>query len=646
MSFSANTQGGMYCPFDAVNVTNVTRGWTETLVYPDTVLLLQYTTVGIGEQYGKALRLSEAYPNPFTNETNVSMEIPTMDEVFIQVVRIDGVVVANCQYLLAAGSHRIKVGLSSPSMAFLIVTTARERQVVRMLCTGNDGRNSVTVESDSNEYNSINPIVRSNETGEFQPGDLMRYSAVLFDGINTLYSNTITQQQYESQIVTLLFDLILPEVVTSQVTNITQTTAIGVGNVIATGGVSVSERGICWSTTHNPTTSGSHASNGMGTGTYTVQMNGLIAGTTYYVRAYAINRVGTTYGNEMSFTTLEIPSYTINVLANPSSGGSVSGGGTYQQGQNCTVHATVNTGYTFTNWTENGSVVSTNASYTFQVTDNRTLVAHFIQQSQAPTGAINGLFTINANGDHVYFSQGNLQYQASTSTWRFAANQYDYVGINNINISSSYSGWIDLFGWGTSGWNCGNTYYRPWDFNNSCPNCYGPLGLYDLTGSYANSDWGYYNAISNGGNQSQQWRTLTRDEWVYVFYNRSTNSGIHYAKAQVNNVNGVILLPDDWSSSYYGLSNTNQSGASFSSNVISSSTWTNSLEVHGAVFLPAAGRRSGNSVNNEGSTGNYWSTWYYNSYEAHEVSFYDGNLVISAYSRHYGLSVRLVSPAQ
>ena len=55
-------------------------------------------------------------------------------------------------------------------------------------------------------------------------------------------------------------------------------------------------------------------------------------------------------------------------------------------------------------------------------------------------------FTINANGDKIFFSQGNLQYQASTNTWRFAEHQYDLIGSDNSNISSTYSGWIDLFG--------------------------------------------------------------------------------------------------------------------------------------------------------------------------------------------------------
>ena len=80
--------------------------------------------------------------------------------------------------------------------------------------------------------------------------------------------------------------------------------------------------------------------------------------------------------------------YNISVSANPTNGGTVTGGGTYQQGQQCTVHATANTGYTFTNWTENGNVVSTQANYTFTVNSNRTLVANFTLQQFTITALV------------------------------------------------------------------------------------------------------------------------------------------------------------------------------------------------------------------------------------------------------------------
>ena len=193
-------------------------------------------------------------------------------------------------------------------------------------------------------------------------------------------------------------EVTVPTVTTSQVTDITQTTAIGGGNVTDDGGAEVTERGLCWSTDHNPTMDGNHATNGSGTGEYSVDMTELTVNTTYYVRAYAINSVGVSYGEEVDFITSDLPQYTIDVSASSSNGGTVSGGGTYQQGQSCTVTATANYGYTFTNWTENGSVVSSDASYTFTVTEDRSLVAHFelnnytISVSANPSegGVVNG----------------------------------------------------------------------------------------------------------------------------------------------------------------------------------------------------------------------------------------------------------------
>ncbi|MCR5658524.1 MAG: protein phosphatase 2C domain-containing protein [Bacteroidales bacterium] len=168
-----------------------------------------------------------------------------------------------------------------------------------------------------------------------------------------------------------------PTVITGEITDITQTTAKGSGEVTADGGSAVTERGLCWSTSHNPTIIGNHATIGSGIGAFSVDMSNLSANTKYYVRAYATNSEGTAYGNEVDFTTSQLNNYTVSVSANPTNGGSATGGGSYQQGQSCTVRATANTGYNFVNWTEDGNQVSTNVNYTFTVNGNRTLVANF-----------------------------------------------------------------------------------------------------------------------------------------------------------------------------------------------------------------------------------------------------------------------------
>ena len=247
-----------------------------------------------------------------------------------------------------------------------------------------------------------------------------------------------------------------------------------------------------------------------------------------------------------------------------------------------------------------------------------------------PTGALNGKFTINASGDQVYFSQGNLQYQASTGTWRFATNQYDFVGdatvgnvyenetkCNNASIGGSYSGWIDLFGWGTG--------------NN-------PTNSSTNNGDYSTcTDWGV-NAISNGGNTADLWRTLSKDEWVYLF-NTRTNAANLRTFATVNGVVGLILMPDGWTADGVSLTITT---ANYISNIISLANW-NTLESQGCVFLPSAGYRGGTTLDLVQDHGSYWSNTAYNSNHAYYLDVKTNGLDPHYENNRYtGLSVRLV----
>ena len=259
-------------------------------------------------------------------------------------------------------------------------------------------------------------------------------------------------------------------------------------------------------------------------------------------------------------------------------------------------------------------------------------------------GVLPGLFSVSAT-QQVHFSQGNLQYQASTGTWRFAEHQYDYVGSANSNISSTYGGWIDLFGWGTSGWNSGAVCYQPWSTSTSWTDYY-PGGSYTngLTGAYAEADWAWHNAISNGGNAAHQWRTLTGAEWTYLLNSR-TNASSKRGTGNINGVGGLIILPDSW---------TQPSGCpQFNSGVASSDgDWTRNsytvaqwaqMESAGAVFLPTAGGRYGMDVDDVGNYGRYWSSTPGNVDVACLMSFHGCHLYARDYgSRYNGYSVRPV----
>lgn len=263
-------------------------------------------------------------------------------------------------------------------------------------------------------------------------------------------------------------------------------------------------------------------------------------------------------------------------------------------------------------------------------------------------GELNGEFTISASGGKVKFSQGNLQYQASTNTWRFATNQYDYIGnaAGNTSPSSTQTAWIDYFNWGTSGYNHGANCYQPWSTSTTRSDYYAygssSKNLYDAKDDNSmrgQADWGY-NAISNGGNtENSGWRILTKDEWAYLINTRSET--YRYAKGTIHGTNGLMLFPDGFTlPTGVSISNANTTDASYTS--YSDDTWT-ALEAAGVVFLPATGLRNGTSVLETGSVGNYWSSTCMNANSVYNIRFDGSSLnLVNDGDRQNGFPVRLV----
>ena len=231
---------------------------------------------------------------------------------------------------------------------------------------------------------------------------------------------------------------------------------------------------------------------------------------------------------------------------------------------------------------------------------------------------VNGKFSVS-DTKQVYFSKGNLRY--ASGAWSFFDNQYDYY------TSYSADAW-DKFGWSTSATTYG--------MNTSTDNIY--------SGDFV--DW--------GATMGTGWFTLSSDEWTYLFNTRSASTvngtaNGRYAKAKVNNVQGMILFPDTYThpdgvTAPKGVNATDNTG--WNGNSYSSADWTK-MESAGCVFLPGAGYREGSTLVNAdtSASGNYWSATHYsnNTTHAYNVSFTSGTLNTAGVSRRkYGSSVRLV----
>lgn len=157
----------------------------------------------------------------------------------------------------------------------------------------------------------------------------VRAYAVNNEGIS--YGNQIT-------FTTSLFSG--PELTTSTVTGITQTSAISGGNITSDGGVAVTARGVCWSSTKTiPDITDSKTTNGSGTGVFTSNITGLTGNTTYYVRGYATNAEGTGYGAVLQFKTSPLLPTVITAQPTATSTTTGTGGGTVTSDGGATVTA-------------------------------------------------------------------------------------------------------------------------------------------------------------------------------------------------------------------------------------------------------------------------------------------------------------------
>jgi uncharacterized protein (TIGR02145 family) len=206
----------------------------------------------------------------------------------------------------------------------------------------------------------------------------------------------------------------LATITTTAVGNITGTTAVSGGNITNNGGSPVTQRGVVWSTAPNPTTANNQSSDGSGTGSFTSNLTGLTANTTYYVRAYAINSAGTAYGNEVSFTTnisnlATIITFSVNSITDSTaiSGGDIIDDGGSPVTQRGVVWSTAPNPTTANNQSSDGSGTGSFTSNLTGLTATTTYYVRAYAINSAGTAYGNEVsFTTTAGGGGIVTNPG------------------------------------------------------------------------------------------------------------------------------------------------------------------------------------------------------------------------------------------------
>ena len=416
LTFTGRDQYNQPVKLSNVFIENITKRWQEVLYYPDTVLNIGSTGIQNISSEKPEFHLFQNRPNPFDGETDFSLQLSEISTVHLEILDLNGKIMANYTGKLEQGMHLFKARLTTPQTYLLNTRTDDGVLQIKMVNTGHAGNNSL-------EYLGMGSSMAileqpDNAKGStllpFTSGDMMRYKGYSLLGNIEFTSPEIQKGQYESEDIIFDFNLplpfvstmaasgiapynvqlnghvssdggytvtergflfadnanlnnassytagtgtgdysytvsnlqpgtnyyyrafasnaigtyygeilnfttlmVLPEETTVEVSNITALDATCTGDVTYNGGGIVTARGICWNTSQNPTVYDSHTTNGSGTGSFTGNITGLTGGTTYYVRAYAKNNMGTAYGNQLSFTTLiTTPTVFTNIVYN------------------------------------------------------------------------------------------------------------------------------------------------------------------------------------------------------------------------------------------------------------------------------------------------------------------------------------------
>jgi len=281
------------------------------------------------------------------------------------------------------------------------------------------------------------------------------------------------------------FSTFLPKVITTVVSAITGTTASSGGNVTAIGGADVTARGVCWSTSANPTVAlTTKTTDGTGKGSFTSAITGLMLGTTYYVRPYATNSIGTVYGQEVSLTTLSLPTLSTTAASSITIIGANSGGAITADGG-----AAI---------TARGICWSTNANPTIALT------------TKTSDGSGTGSFTSSINGliaNTKYYARA----YSTNSVGTAYGNEVNFATYSVMDIAGNFYHTVTI---GSQTWMVENLKTTRYNDGKSIP-AWG--SIYTPGYCWINATYGaFYNwyAVNTGKLAPIGWHVPTDAEWT------------------------------------------------------------------------------------------------------------------------------------
>lgn len=295
--FTGQLNGNDYCQLDSVVITNLTRDWSETVEYPDTIIVLG-STVGSNINIVAEQGLGQNIPNPFDCKTRVELSVPQREDVKMQLLDVAGRVYAEYNSSVDAGMHIFEISADNPQTYLLNAIVGNRQYSIRMVNVGNGCGCNIKYAGKSNGIEA-----KLASTNEFRTGDNMRYVGYATIEGELVESSAVEQSQVVNQYITLDFTYyFIPSIETLDVTEITATTATLNAIITNDGGTDVTARGFYYGI--SPENLAYQVISDVTTDNFSAIVTPLDANTTYYYKAYATNSTGTAIGNLVTFTTL------------------------------------------------------------------------------------------------------------------------------------------------------------------------------------------------------------------------------------------------------------------------------------------------------------------------------------------------------